>query len=320
MEQIARQQLVDTLNGHIMPHRKPLKTQLLQSPGLLLQRFLTVKAATLAVRLQRGRDMSRRMFYGEDIRFPFPACWDLAVYRSYIDEAELRLLKYLILNLPSGGQFLDVGANIGLMSQVAAKVMGPDGRVYAFEPGAQALSYCKDNVARFPQVQIVAKAAMDAPGELTFFEGTGACMVSSSTVEAHFDGRDKNVREVTIEATTLDDFCASEAAVPDVIKIDVEGAELSVLKGARRVLETIRPSVVLEVSFKPEEFEELYQPPIRLLQEAGYVAHAIGPNGTPHAISNAFEEHAKQCTFANGYLHVLDNLLFLHPEGRASGV
>lgn len=308
--------LIDHLDKQIQPHRSSKIKQIATMPFRFLGRILTVRSAQLASRFGWTCAFRRKMFYGGNIRFPFPACWDLLVYRSYIDEAELRLLKYMVRHLPDGGQMIDVGANIGFVCQLASRLLGPQGQVFAFEPGEQALSFLNENLAGYRNVQIIPKAAMDVDGNVTFFEGLGAAMVSSSTVASHASDRGGvAVREVTIAATTLDIFCAQNEAVPDLIKVDVEGAELSVLRGAKGILANQRPAIILEVSFLPEEYESQYAPCIRLLTKAGYVPHVLEADGStrPIAIGDVPERGA-YCSIEAGYLHGLDNILFVHPE------
>lgn len=316
LDSSGRDALIATLDDHVVPHRAPLSQQLMKTPVLAFRRIATVRAGHLATLVGLNLSLTTRTFFGTALRFPYPACWDLGVYRTYIDEAELRLLKYIMRNLRTGATMIDVGANIGFMCQLASTVVGPDGRVFAFEPSATALAYLRGNVADFDNVEIVPVAAMDRVGTVTFFEGSGAAMVSSSTVESHaLDRTPSKIREITVPTTTLDTFCADRSLSPDMLKIDVEGAEISVLKGAEKLLDATRPGIVMEVSLRDDEYEQQYAPSVALLAQHGYVPHVLNADGTASAITPPqIPQRARDCTLENGYLHQLDNVLFIHPE------
>jgi FkbM family methyltransferase len=317
MHLAERLDLIARLDALVQPHRRPLAEQLRRTPLAAVRRILLARAALAALWLGWNVTLSRRLFTSDETEFPFPACWDLLVYRTYVDEAELRLLKFLIRSLPGSAVVLDVGANIGVVCQLTSRLVGDQGRVYGFEPGQQALRYLHRNLAGRANCQIVEQAAMDREGDITFHEGTGAAMVSSSAVGSHAQDRNTgSVRSVTVSATTLDAFCAGTGAVPTLIKIDVEGAELMVLRGAAGLLATVYPAIILEVSFRPDEHTAQYAPCIDLLVAAGYVPHVFAADGTARPIArDAIPSHGAACTKGWGYLHMLDNLLFLHPGG-----
>lgn len=317
MNRVERGRLVARFDAHVDPHRDPFAKQLRTIPLRAFGRVATVRLALLATRLRWDGSLTRKMAYGGRLRFPFPACWDLLVYRTYIDEAELRLLKFMALHLDDGDVMVDVGANIGLVCQFASQLVGPKGQVHAFEPGEQALGYLRANLAACPNCTIIPMAAMDRDGEVTFYEGIGAAMVSSSIVQSHAADRETGgMREVRVTGTRLDTHCANAGCAPALIKIDVEGAELSVLRGAARIIDQHHPAIVLEVSFRPAEYASQYAPCIALLVNAGYVPHVIDHDGGCHPITpDQVPARGSDCGTAQGYLHGLDNMLFLHPEG-----
>ncbi len=317
MHASERGDLIERLDRLVLPHRAPLARQIRRMPFAAAQRMLIVRVSLLMMRLGWNVGLRRRSFTGEAVVFPFPACWDLLIYRTYIDEAELRLLKFLLRALPEGAEVLDVGANIGLVCQVASRIVGASGRVHAIEPGELALGFLRQNLAGRDNCCLVTKALTDSEGPVTFFEGAGAAMVSSSLVADHAADRETSgLRAVTVMATTLDAYCARSGARPTLVKIDVEGAELSVLTGAARTLATLHPTILLEVSFRPEEHDRHYAPCLALLQAAGYVAHAIGADGNCQPIADgAVAAYGQSCTPEAGFLHNLANILFLHPAG-----
>ncbi len=152
--------------------------------------------------------------------------------------------------LEPGGTFVDVGAHIGSYALKAAKIVGPAGRVIAIEPNPDTLQRLRDNLrasgATVVTVQPVACA--DSETSLEFFASLGSNTGGSSLSQTSASRDAQPVRAYQVRARPLDAII-EEAGLGrvDVVKIDTEGAELSVLKGARRTLARYRPVVIAEL-------------------------------------------------------------------------
>jgi FkbM family methyltransferase len=166
---------------------------------------------------------------------------------------EAHILRWVSWLLPRGGTFFDVGAHYGWISIAAARRAGRSGRVVAFEPSpvlADILSYHK-RVNRLTQIEIVAKAVSNIDSEAVpfFLVNKGLSFRNSLTIGAddtpYIRPEDKTRREVA--STTLDRFCEASQVIPDLIKIDVEGAELFVLQGALELLARYHPALIVGV-------------------------------------------------------------------------
>ncbi|HEX2781680.1 MAG TPA: FkbM family methyltransferase [Gemmatimonadaceae bacterium] len=142
--------------------------------------------------------------------------------------------------VPEGGVFIDVGANIGYYSLLASSWVGDSGRVIAFEPLAQTfarlLRHIEMNGAKnVVPLRLACAASAGARRMLTFADSGWSHLATGGT-----EGEQ-------VEATTIDDTIASlNPARVDVLKIDAEGADFEVLRGARRTLEHFRPTVLME--------------------------------------------------------------------------
>ncbi len=157
---------------------------------------------------------------------------------------------------------VDVGGNIGLYTCAAAKLLPSEGRVIVFEPVLENLDLLRRNVeanAHVAQVDVHPVAVGDRPGQvLLHLNPVNVGTHSVSAANAH--ARGSSVRVPTV---TLDDACADVRPV-DVLKIDVEGYDGHVLRGALDVLED-RPALFVEYvpahllgcGFPPEEFLDL---------------------------------------------------------------
>ncbi len=177
------------------------------------------------------------------------------------EEAELRFASR---TLQPGDAAVDVGANVGLFTLVMARAVAPDGRVTAVEPHpanlARLRAHLEENGAA--NVDVVAAAASDAPGSITLHGADDAAFGSTAQVlEGHAGGAAHHVR-----ATTLDGLWEA-AGCPRVrlVKVDVEGAEHRVLRGAAEMLRSCRPVLLVEV-----HTGEALRALRRLLRPVGY--------------------------------------------------
>ena len=156
------------------------------------------------------------------------------------DRRELDLLREHL----GDGDFVDVGAHVGLYS-VAAALHGP-GRVLAFEPNPSAREQLGENLALndCTNVVVVPKAVGDAPGT--------ALLHVPATPDPSFSslagGRFAEGEPIDVEVTTVDAEVEAAGLAPSVVKIDVEGGELAVVAGMTRTLERARPVLLVEVN------------------------------------------------------------------------
>jgi FkbM family methyltransferase len=144
----------------------------------------------------------------------------------------------LVRHLEPGGVFYDVGAHAGFMALLAARLVGPAGAVVAFDPIPVNVALFERNVAAnrgtlTSEIRALPLALGDRDGRATM-------SADSAITAALSDGGDQEV-----EIARLDSLRGLRP--PDVVKIDVEGAELEVLDGARNTLTTHGPVVIVEI-------------------------------------------------------------------------
>ena len=161
-----------------------------------------------------------------------------------IGEPEVQ--QALVDHLQRGMTFYDLGANIGFFSLMAARLVGPQGRVFSFEADPEIAKRLRENLSRnqFDDAQVVEKAV--------WFEST---TVSFARVDpntspdrglGHVSADRSEAGVITVEAVSLDQFVAANPA-PDFLKCDVEGAEVAVFQGATNVLLKKRPVLLVEM-------------------------------------------------------------------------
>ncbi|MEW5729284.1 MAG: FkbM family methyltransferase [Pseudomonadota bacterium] len=191
---------------------------------------------------------------------------------------ETELSQIFLRVLDEGDTVIDVGANVGYFTVLAAALVGPSGRVIAFEPDAGNLSRLHTNIAlnRFSHVSVVERPASDSIQEVDFYlnadDSGGSALWDPGLFPENFASRDNpSVRRLT--TTTLDHEVGELGmGSPKLVKIDTEGAELKVLEGASSLLaDRAVPFVIAELNLFGLERMGGSQAALRgLMEEKGY--------------------------------------------------
>jgi len=140
--------------------------------------------------------------------------------------------------LKPGDVFIDVGANIGYITKVASKLVGNEGIVHAIEPMPEAIRLLEVNCKNLHNIVLHKLAASDVSGTSLFSikkRGDTSALGASPLA----------IRQIKIQVDTLDNILAAQKMI-DVLKIDVEGYELEVLRGAKDILDRCAPLLYFE--------------------------------------------------------------------------
>jgi FkbM family methyltransferase len=147
--------------------------------------------------------------------------------------------------------FLDIGANVGLFSMLASRWVGPQGRVFSFEPSAREFARLQEHVTLndLRNVTAIRKAVADARPWLNLRVAQFPHAGHNTTADRFaYDAVAVN-RIERVQGITLDEFVLdTRISRVDLVKVDVEGGESSVMDGAKHVLETYRPAWIVEIS------------------------------------------------------------------------
>lgn len=157
-------------------------------------------------------------------------------------EPELSVLPAI---LTAGDTMIDVGANTGLYSLVAARIVGPSGTVVSFEPNPQMLAALHANSRRngYGNMRLRGAAASDTCGASSFFENDGK--PNSFSLE-HLDPGAAGFSTMTITIDVLAEW--ERLTRVALIKIDAEGSEDKVIAGAAATIDRDRPAIIAEVT------------------------------------------------------------------------
>jgi FkbM family methyltransferase len=210
--------------------------------------------------------------------------WNVRFFGTYEPEVRAEIKRWL----RPGDTSVDVGANVGWHALLMATVVGPAGRVFAFEPNdtTRARLDAAIQANHLGQVVVDPRAvaersgasAFEAPPAGQFWDGTGRLTPGAA------GGR-------VVECVTLDAFVADHGIDRlAFMKIDVEGWELSVLRGAARTLNVLGPAIVFEydpayVARCGGSGDDL----TACLGDAGYGLFALHPRRPPAAVSRLAE-------------------------------
>ena len=158
----------------------------------------------------------------------------------------------------------DVGANVGIYSVLACRTVGINGRVFAFEPSTTNLHYLNSNIRanRFSNCEVVPQAVSNTNEIVQFDLGEDSCL-----------GKISPNGSIRVPTISLDSFAANGKPLPDVMKIDVEGAEYEVLIGARMLISKARP-----VIFLATHGEGIHAKCCNLLRDFGYQLQLLAPD------------------------------------------
>jgi FkbM family methyltransferase len=160
---------------------------------------------------------------------------------------EPAIQKALAEQLRGGGTFYDVGAHIGFFSLIAARLVGKSGAVYAFEadPANAARIERQVHANGFPQIEVIPSAVWSRSEVLRFQRASEFSSHNQGSVVATRGGAD-NAAIIEVSALSLDEF-AQDHKSPTLLKIDVEGGEAEVLRGAEQLFSDAKPALICEV-------------------------------------------------------------------------
>ncbi len=157
-------------------------------------------------------------------------------------------ISFIIDNTNPGDTLIDIGANKGGFLYWMIKKAGRKGKVIGFEPQNFLYQFLKNyfSGSQYPQVTIEPHALSDKEETVTMIIPENG-KDSSPGASIHFTLQDNpTAKSAEVKTITLDSYCSSNNLKPDLIKIDVEGHELKVIKGGLKTLATHKPKIILE--------------------------------------------------------------------------
>jgi FkbM family methyltransferase len=181
---------------------------------------------------------------------------------------------------------LDIGANVGFYALQLARLVGPAGKVFCFEPYAPVAEYLEHNITAngLTNVTVVRKAVSDTTRPVNFNVFSDGHDVFNSLGVTEPPATSAMVeRTIRVETTTIDRFCADhDLDRVNIMKIDVEGAEEKVIAGAADTLDRNHDVTILMETYEPMAMQ-CQCSSIRLMKSllaAGFAIYSISELGS----------------------------------------
>jgi len=214
-----------------------------------------------SIRMQLNPQRDGRWYYFEDEDVWWGSNSDL-----WIDD-----------ELKSGDTFLDIGAHVGYFSLVARDIVEDEGKVIAFEPHPGSYSKLYNNIEMNGFDNVIAEqlAAAEESGRISLYEG-------DKTIRATIvEGSSEGTQAAEVETVRVDSYFDDVGVTPNVVKINAEGAEHSIVRGMEEVISSSRPTIGVEVHPSHlEEYGSSCAEFLHTLREYGYILSFMNPGDT----------------------------------------
>jgi len=238
---------------------------------------------------KKEKIVTTTLFYGKKMRIGLPASTDIYLTGGKSHSSEVRLGKFLVLNLVATDHFMDIGAHYGYFSLLASELVGKNGRVFSFEPASSSFKLLHENTTDLPNVRIYAKAVSSSDEDLIFYEFPNLQSEYSTSDISQFENESWFTQSMPekkeVKATTIDFITKDGSFSPAIIKIDVEGAELNVLQGGLAFLSNSNPKVVMEY-VNTRRGNETHKKALDFMLNIGYKIFIINKDGSTDPIKD----------------------------------
>lgn len=199
--------------------------------------------------------------------------------------------------LKSGQYFIDIGANIGWFTMLAARIVGPSGRVYAFEPRPNTCERLRMSISEngYSNVEVRQVALGAAPGRMTVATlmstqnpGGTWLIATDALVGTLHDGHER----FEVDVLRLDDLALDRC---DLLKIDIEGAEQLAFSGAVETIQRLRPIIISEINPEVLRIVSCVSASqfVGFVERLGYRAHSVTAAGPGPALETEFASTLK---------------------------
>ncbi len=221
--------------------------------------------------------------------------------------------KFLLNNIQKGMTVFDIGANIGWITIIMAQAVGPQGRVHSFEPYPPIFNHLQLNIAlnELSQVSANCLALGNTSGVIPFYIFPEGFEVYNSIGAGERREGQSAHQKINVPVTQLDHYCQeNHISQIDLIKIDVEGAEEIVLKGASRILKENPQVIIMMELFEPSAKQcgcSIYNC-LKMLLDFGFYPYYLNQEGNLQLLT------VEECKIIVQGQNLRYNFIFKQPQ------
>lgn len=224
-------------------------------------------------------------------------------YRLLVERPEVR---FVLDNLRAGDVAVDIGAHKGAFLYWMQRAVGPQGKVVAFEPQPELAKYLRALVTnnRLEHVDVVNAALSHRPGVMTLTrDGEMPSPGARLTQDESWDEGIAGHVSFAVRVEALDKFLAKSDRPVRLIKCDVEGHELEVFRGARRILEEDRPLLLFECERRHHQGVSI-APVFEYLEQLGYTGSFLDSRSEQplSAFRPEFQDDPRSPDYVNNFV------------------
>jgi FkbM family methyltransferase len=199
-------------------------------------------------RAKRTKSKDVDTFWGEKMKILLPGCHATLLYRyGFVEES---LITYMLRYLRLNDTFIDIGAHYGFFTLLASEIVGPEGKVYCFEPTPSTFKVLTENIKGRNNVVSNNCLIWSKEKEVIFRDYGPIWSEINSVFEPRATPSDRKILKYTehrMKALSLDDYLKQNNISPKFVKIDAESAELEILHGMEETISAFKPIIALEV-------------------------------------------------------------------------
>ena len=236
-------------------------------------------------RTQKGKIKRVPTFFGEPMHIMLPASLDIFFFGLKSHPSEIALSKFMVSQLGYGDVVIDIGAHFGYYTLLASKLVGPQGQVVAVEASPETFRILALNAGHMTNVAAKNLAISETPGgQISFFVYpvyySELNTLNPDQYQSSAWFKKVKAKKVEVSTTTLSRLVQEQSRPPKLIKIDVEGAEDRVIKGALEALQVLDDTSLIMEYIHDEKKQQPYIDAENLLRGINYHPHYIRIDGS----------------------------------------
>lgn len=226
---------------------------------------------------------SSKTFFDSSLQIMLPASLDIYLTGGKSHSSEIRLARFMLLNLEPSQHFIDIGAHYGYFSALAMAIVGHSGKVLSIEASPTTYDVLKKNCTSQESHLCVHTLVSDNNAKKIFYEFPNLYSeYNSFSIEQYKDSDwflHYPPREIELETTTISTLVDKYHVIPNMIKIDVEGGEFEVIEGMKDLHSKYKLTIIMEY-ISAERDNRPHKRAVEKLKSLGYQPHIILQNGS----------------------------------------